>query len=156
MRKEGKGRPEVAGTTGKTDVEDLLRKVSELNRKGYLGVANPMAVCGRGHAISAYMHAKREFERGTSVSREFSGEFLRYLTGERQISKAIEKGGIREGSGVIVVSEMPVDEILMELNLKRDDSLIPCSEEKARHLGLNCPLPPEEMALELVAMVAIL
>ena len=156
MRKEGKGRPEVAGATGNMDVGELLKKVSELNAKAPLAVANPMAVCGREHVISAYIHAKREFERGTSVSRGFSGEFLRYLTGERQISKAIEKGGIREGSGVIVVSEMPMDEILMELNLKRDDSLIPCSEEKARHLGLNCPLPPEEMALELVAMVAIL
>jgi KEOPS complex subunit Cgi121 len=158
MKREGSIKPNVAGARGRIAVSEILKEIDELKktRNAEIIPLNPLAVCGQDHILSAYIHTKRAYERGTALSRTFSGEFLRYLTGERQISVAIERGGVKDGDSVVIVSEVPVDEVLQHLGLERDDSLIMCSEEKAEYLGLNGYLPYEEEVLEMVAMVAIL
>ncbi len=143
---------------GRVVAGDILDAIAELKARygGEIIALNPMAVCGKDHVLSVYMHAKRAFESGTSTSRDFAGEFMRYLSGERQISRAIEKAGVKDGDSVVMVSDVDMKEVERALRLKLDDSILGCTEEKARYLGLNDGFPPEEMVLELVAMVAVL
>ncbi len=64
---------------------------------------------------------------------------------------------MRDGEGVVILSELPVNEVIECLGLTREDSILECSEEKTRYLGIENPLiGGREMALEMVAMVAIL
>ncbi len=146
--------PEIAGAKlDSLTPEALLQKIKEIKaeRGVDIMVANPMAVCGREHVLSAYMHSKRSVERGDGASKELYVEFLRYLTGERQISRAMEKGGVR-GKSAVILAGCPVDYLIDMLGVERDDSFLECTEEKLRYLGIG----DKEEALELVAMVAIL
>jgi len=158
MRGREGAEPEMAGARGAFSPEQILGKIRQIeDEKGWkLIAANPMAVCGRDHAISAYRHTVDAFSEDRAVAKDFSAEFFRYLTGERQVSRAIEKGGLTGGE-MVLVSENPVESLIEKLGLKRDDDLIECSPEKTEYLGTgNAGIKAEEMALELVAMVAVL
>lgn len=151
--------PEFAGAKGSFRKEVLLEKVRKIEAETgkRLIPINPMAVCGRDHLLSAYLHTMDAFSEGRAVAKDFSAEFFRYLTGKRQVSVAIEKGGIAENGAVIILSEMPADRVISVLGLERDDDLIECSAEKTEYLGINgTGIKGEEMALELTAMVAVL
>ncbi len=157
----GREKPEFdfAGAKGEVIAEEILKKAEKIRSDTGREVIpiNPMAVCGSDHLVSAHYHTRKAFSEGFAVGRVFSAEFFRHLTGERQLSKAIKKGGVRDGDEVVLLSELSVKEVLEYLGLMRDDSILECSEEKARYLGIENPrIKPDEMVLELVAMVAIL
>lgn len=159
MKERNGSEPEFAGAKGPFQKDTLLRKVKKIGEKAgkNIVVMNSVAVCGRDHLLSAYQHASKAFLEHRALARDFSAEFLRYLTGERQVSVAIEKGGIRDGCSMVILSEIPVDTIIGALGLERDDSLIECSEKKKNYLGINLEgIKGEDMALELTAMVALL
>lgn len=159
MKERNESEPEVAGAKGPFRKDALLQKVKKIGEKAGRNIVliNSMAVCGRDHLLSAYHHASKAFLEHRALARDFSAEFFRYLTGERQVSVAIEKGGIRDGCSMVILSEIPVDTVIGALGLERDDSLIECTEEKKNYLGINVAgIKGEDMALELTAMVALL
>lgn len=104
-------------------------------------------VCGLDHLRSALWHARRSFERGENVSKRLLMETLLYASGERQLSIAIQKMGVKDGSSdaVLILLDHDVDGTLTELGLHRDDTLITVSDEGRT-----------EDALERVALVDIL
>ena len=57
---------------------------------------NPKVVCGQAHLIQAAYLADKAHIGGYNLSKDRSTEALLYLTAQRQISKAIEIGGITE------------------------------------------------------------
>ncbi len=83
-------------------------------------------VKGLEHLQSAVMHAQRAFERGENVSARMLMETLLYASGERQISLAIARMGVKNGSHevVLILEGMEPDRVLNELGLRRDDSVI--------------------------------
>ncbi|MHC1680330.1 MAG: KEOPS complex subunit Cgi121 [Methanomassiliicoccales archaeon] len=118
----------------------LLRRASELDADIVLMDAD--MVCGIDHLDSAVLHARRAFERGTNASNTLGMEVILYASGEKQISKAKKKMGLHQETEKVAVivlgpEEAEVDRVLQDLELKRDDSLLECSMEKAVAFGIE-------------------
>lgn len=144
----------------------LLRRASELEAEIVLMDADK--VCGVGHLESAVFHARRAFERETNASNTLGMEVILYASGERQISKAKRKMGLHQDTEKVAVvvlgpEDAEVAQVLKELGLERDDSLLECSVDKAEAFGIGAAelkavgeemLP--DLILEKVAFVEIL
>jgi KEOPS complex subunit Cgi121 len=125
-------------------LEDPKATLAELHdfarsRGGWGQLLDAGHVAGRDHILSAADHARRAIDRGLASSGRFELEFLLYISGERQISKAIETAGVRAGRPfVVVVGDGPdSDAILERFRWTTDDSLIETSPAKLRALGFS-------------------
>lgn len=87
------------------DVDTLLAVLDETAERYdvFLQACDEAWVFDAAHAESAYLHARRAHDRGEAASRTVGGEFLRYLTGERQVGKAIETGGVKPDQEAFVL-----------------------------------------------------
>jgi Uncharacterized conserved protein len=131
--------------------------IESLSKNKDFAVMNASFVLGCSHVESAAMHASRSFENGTNRSKTFVTEFLLYMAGERQISKALTKMTPKDGEDMVaVVFNNTTD--LSKLEKYRDDMLIEATEEKAKLIGWNGKerISYEDLALEMVAFVDIL
>lgn len=83
-------------------------------------------VKGIEHLQSALMHSWRAFERAENVSDRMLMETLLYASGERQISLAISRMGVKNGSqkAVLILEGLEPGKVLEELGMERDDSII--------------------------------
>lgn len=126
---------------------------------------NADLVCGAEHLQSAVEHALRSFDRQTNACNDIAMECLLYASGERQISKAQDKMGMRKGvERVALVLFGPIAEVALgALDLERDDSVLDASVEKALRFGIELreieALGSErasDLVLERVAFVDIL
>jgi KEOPS complex subunit Cgi121 len=155
---------EVIGARGPVDVPDqLYQRLNGMN--GMVVALDPGMVCGREHLLSAAQHARRAFERGTNSSSNLGIETILYASGERQISRALDKMGIAEGAtGIaLVIYDASPDEVLDALGMERDDNLLDCALEKLLAFGIKeeemDSLPEElrgDLILERVAFVEVL
>ncbi len=104
-------------------------------------------VKGIEHIQSAIMHSQRSFERGDNVSTRMLMETLLYASGERQISLAISKMGVKSGSEdvIFILEGLEPEKVLRELGMERDDSVIAIVSEDEK-----------KDALERVALVDII
>ncbi len=140
------GRVAVVGASGAIDdVESLIAYFRESKGDGIALDADE--VFGMDHIISALKHAERAFERGENVSSRLLMETLLYASGERQISLAIERMGVKPGKGrtVLLLEGSQKEEALSRLGLTEDPSLIGADDDAQT-----------KEALERVAMVDIL
>ncbi|HEX17238.1 MAG TPA: hypothetical protein ENG60_02355 [Thermoplasmatales archaeon] len=145
----------VKGARGRIeDVEGFVRKVREISTgMGIeIQVVDADLVCGKDHVISAVMHAVRSFKEKRNSTRSLSMELLLYLSGERQISRAIEKVGIKEGKERHVfvflgsddldyieksLTEDEAEGIIRSLGMELDDGVMRVSREKLERFGLT-------------------
>jgi KEOPS complex subunit Cgi121 len=84
-------------------------------------------VFGEEHLLVAWDHAERAFARGSNVASDRMVEVLLFAAGERQIAKALEKLGLKEGQNrmvLLLVGEGDPHRVLAKLGLKRDDGLL--------------------------------
>jgi KEOPS complex subunit Cgi121 len=61
------------------------------------------AVFNARHLESAIAHAERAFQGGHNAAKSLSAEIFLYLTGERQVQRALDAAGLREGLEQAVV-----------------------------------------------------
>jgi KEOPS complex subunit Cgi121 len=122
-------------------------------------------ICGREHLESAVEHALRSFDQLRNACNNLTMECLLYASGERQISKAQEKMGIKRGTErvALVLFGPRVEDALNALDLVRDDSVLDASVEKALRFGVErkeiealAPERASDLVLERVAFVDIL
>ncbi len=156
---------DILGAKGQiVDTEVLVRSLQHVN--GGEGLAlNADLICGRDHIASAVMHASRAFERGDNVSSSIAGETILYASGERQISKAVKKMGVKVGTERVALVLFGVDDperVLRELHFERDDDVLEASLEKAILFGISREeikaVPAdmvEDLVLERVAFVGL-
>ncbi|MFQ5552936.1 MAG: KEOPS complex subunit Cgi121, partial [Thermoplasmata archaeon] len=84
-------------------------------------------VFGAEHLLAAWDHADRAFAHGSNVASDRMVEVLLFAAGERQITRALEKLGLKEGKdrlALLVAGEGDPDVLLKKLELVRDDSLL--------------------------------
>ncbi len=122
-------------------------------------------ICGRDHLISATMHAKRAFERGVNASTNLAMETMLYASGERQISKATRKMGLKVGCeriALVLFNVQDLQKVLRDHSLERDDAVLEASVEKALRFGISHEelraVPAdrfEDLVLERVAFVGL-
>ncbi|MCK5547644.1 MAG: hypothetical protein KAI64_01420, partial [Thermoplasmata archaeon] len=119
------------GAEGKVEAQTALKVAVDLSKKWKLEIVllNADLVFGKEHLLSAYEHAKRAFASGTNTSRALGKELILYAAGERQISKAIDKMGIKDGLRNIAMvligksTGAQISKLLSSLNLKRNDDV---------------------------------
>lgn len=71
-------------------------------------VASPRAVAGPRHALLSLRRAVRSFEARTNIAKTVHMEALLYLTGTRNIGRALELAAVSEGDpGIVLVAERP-------------------------------------------------
>lgn len=146
----------IAGFRTDMDAKDILRIIHE--KGGEAAIVDASRVLGEDHIRSAMMHAERSFANGTNRSKTLLTEFLMYMAGERQISKALDAMSPHSDEVVVILTDGN-GSILNDLEMKRDDSLIDATLEKAKALGFHqngMDISPEDLALEMVAMLDIL
>ena len=101
------------------------------------------------------MHAERSWNNGTHRAKSFLSEVIMYISGERQVSKALKKMKPVSDEMVAVLIDI-ADPGIEEIGMVRDDSLIAGNPEKAEAMGLDTmglDISCEQLALELVAML---
>jgi tRNA threonylcarbamoyladenosine modification (KEOPS) complex Cgi121 subunit len=122
------------------------------------------AVFNQRHLDAAWIHAERARDQDTMSAKSFGAEFLLYLCGERQVGRALEKAGIREGTARIVIvasgarAGTVVWGILDKLGWSRDPAGIPPRNPATfERLGWTVPTgsDPEDAVLERVALVDV-
>jgi KEOPS complex subunit Cgi121 len=156
---------DVLGVRGRVDdTEALLRSLRQVGNGEGL-VLDADVVCGKDHLMSAVFHATRAFERGVNVSSTVPVETLLYASGERQISKAMKKIGVKcglERMALILFDVENPNAVLSSLNFERDDDVLEASPEKALRFGISHDelkaVPPdmiEDLVLERVAFVGM-
>ena len=124
----------VVGAIGSFDIEELKMKLQEI---GILGI-DPEMVCGKDHLISAADCAMKAFTSKRNACSTLAMETMLYASGERQISKAADKMGIKSNNAVaLVIFNEKTEGILSRLNLKQDDSILEPSEEKMIRFGIS-------------------
>ena len=133
---------EIIGIRGGLD--DPKATLAELQefvraRGGWAQIVDADHVAGREHVLSAVEHARRSIDRGLGASGKFELEFLLYLSGERQISRAIEAAGVRPGRPfVMILGDGPsAEEVLERFRWTSDASLIAPGLKKLRALGFS-------------------
>ena len=133
------------GAVGKLDAAEALRIAREMaDGTGFEFVLmNADLVFGWAHIASAYEHARRAFEAGRNSSKTLGTETLLYASGERQISRAIEKIGVRDGqtrTAIVVIGNAGAEEggeLLSALDLKRDDGVLDAHGKDPGAFGIS-------------------
>jgi KEOPS complex subunit Cgi121 len=130
------------------------------------------AVCGRIHLDSAFLHARRAFEREKNLARTIWVEWVLCAAGVRQVAVAFERVGIRPGTdrfailllseGSDPIAEDEVSSLLADLGLEQDDSVLECNEASLHRLGVGegelAVVPKErwpDLALERTALLEL-
>ncbi len=146
---------DIAGARGRFDKDAFLKA----HARGAVALDADM-VCGREHIASAIEHARRAFKRGTNTARSLELEVVLYAAGETQLSVAIDLMDVRGDKVALVVFEGQVDELLQEMELSRDDSVIAPETSKALRLGVPRTMldtvgenRAQDLVLEKVALV---
>ncbi len=129
-----------------TPKDGILERLSEFAGPRTVQIMDSGAISGRRHVISGVEHAFRACEQGRMTSRTLGGEILLYLTGVRQISKALELGGIGpRTTGIVVIG--------IDLEEKGLKAFIDSEGFQLEDGALDVPLEDEMEALERVAFL---
>lgn len=162
-------RLQILGAKGKiSSVDDVLDKLKLFCKENgcEAQLFDSEMVFGEAHLRSAYEHAVRAFDEGMNSAKSLATEVLLYASGERQISVAIEKMGIKDGKDevcVVMIGEADPNDLLGYLGLEREDSLLEGDVENLKAFGISeeemVTVPENEvfdLVLERVAMVDLL
>ncbi|MCD6127027.1 MAG: hypothetical protein J7J21_01415 [Methanomicrobia archaeon] len=94
------------------EIHNILSKEEVLQRyEGYL--FDPDYIIDEEHVIFAYIHMKKAFEKKRNIAKDPRIEFLLRLSGETQISKAMEIG-VKDNMkrlGILIPEEEGISEI---------------------------------------------
>jgi len=135
----------LIGAAGKIEPTKALRTVEGLSRKWRLEIAlfNADLVFGPEHLMSAYEHADRAFKSNTNIAKTLATEMLLYASGQRQISKAIDKIGVgKRTKNVAIVfigkpTKTQISNLLSDLDLKRNDDVLLPNDKYLEAFGIT-------------------
>jgi KEOPS complex subunit Cgi121 len=131
--------PRIIGAVGRINNLEHAVGVLQQLESGEALALNADLVCGREHLETAAEHAARAFERGSNVSTAMTMEIMLYASGERQIARARDKIGLKRETERLAILLLGAEEneVLTALGLRRDDSVLNASAEKAERFGIS-------------------
>jgi KEOPS complex subunit Cgi121 len=152
----------VVGSRGKAPALGRLLDAidrAEAEHGVRLFVVDGRAVCGPAHLASAVLHAEGAAAAGERRARDEKVEVMLYLTGQRQIEKAIARAGVSKGTrtfamaarGAPAKAERALDRTMVALGLARDDTVLSATPAKLKRLLGHAP-PAGAEDLEALAM----
>jgi KEOPS complex subunit Cgi121 len=149
-------RHQLSGGRGKVNDPVAFLDAVRAHHDGDLLAVDASMVCGPEHMTSALVHAERAFRYGKNAAETLTLETMLYLSGERQLSKAKEKMGLRAGServALLFLEHGPEEGLWDHLGLTRDDSVLDFEVAKAVSFGISegeLASVPGHMAQDLV------
>jgi KEOPS complex subunit Cgi121 len=170
----------VVGARGSiSDIDVFLQKLLQFATREQISIQalNANAVYGTQHLISAAEHAQRSFTQGTNATNSLALEIMLYASGERQITKAIKKMGVRTGRQAIAfvlvdqrekkrerkAYEPVIQRLLSIFHMTLDESVLQGDLNTLKHFGITekevrtvSKEKHGDLILEKVAMVDVL
>lgn len=129
---------EILGFTGKIEsIPKTLNQVEDIRNTccdvGIIQLMDADAIAGKIHLEQGTIHAINAFQRGENLANDLGIEILLRTSGQRQISKAFDILGLKEGEMniVVVMIDCP-DYFIDELNdiFTRNDAVLEADESK--------------------------
>lgn len=109
-------------------ISDLMKRINEINNDCTIQLLNSDGIAGREHILHATVHAIKSFERGENIAKDLGIEICVRASAQRQISKALDILGIKEGKmNICAVFVGCKKKSMAKLDLlldKRDDTLL--------------------------------
>ncbi len=128
----------VLGFRGEiSSVSDVLNYVASFNNgKGTVQLLDADAVAGVNHVRHGVHHAVMAFDRGENLAKDLSVEICLRCSAQRQISKAFDILGIKEGSMNLCVVLLDCDDYCDELSslFIRDDDVLNPDVDKLKEI----------------------
>lgn len=126
---EFKDNIKIAGFKHKiTDFKELMTQINEISQDCTLQLLNADGIAGYEHALHAAVHAIKAFERGENIANDLGLEICLRASAQRQISKALDILGIKNGEmNICAVALNCKEDIIEELEKildKRDDNVL--------------------------------
>lgn len=128
----------ISGRTADSVLEEAVKIAEDLNVEILLMDAD--MVFGKIHIESAVEHAARAFENETNTATSRMMEVMLYASGERQLSTAIKKMGIKDKTeriAVIVSDSKKLEEVMDSLDIRRDDTVLEGKVENLPAFGIT-------------------
>jgi tRNA threonylcarbamoyladenosine modification (KEOPS) complex Cgi121 subunit len=126
---KAEGYEELVGVAGFEDVQiiDSNEVLMKIGSSCYMDVQllSPEYVAGIEHIYFASLNVLRAFKQGSRISRSRAVELLTYVSGQRQIEKAISHLGIKDDQKKVVVAVIGL----------REDQIVDCVMTAAKHIG---------------------
>lgn len=129
---------QILGFKGEINsVDDTLNQINSIKKDSeIIQLLNADAVAGNRHIEHAVNQAFLAFERGENLANDLSVEICLRCSGQRQISKAFDLLGLKEGSMNLCVILIDCDDYSSELSTLfiRDDSVLNPNVEKLKEI----------------------
>ncbi len=87
-------------------------------------------VAGLGHIEFAASQAEMAFERNENISNDPLIEVMLRMSGQRQISKALEMFGLKDSKEVVWISKQDPESFLKANGWERDESILDMDEDR--------------------------
>jgi KEOPS complex subunit Cgi121 len=128
------GKVQIAGFRANiTNFEDVMKKLKDLNRDCVVQLMDADGVAGKKHVMHAVTHAENAFARGENIAKDLGLEICVRISAQRQISRALDVLGVREGKmnicAVALGCEGNIMEKLEDILGPRDDEVLKPDEE---------------------------
>jgi KEOPS complex subunit Cgi121 len=111
-----------------SDFKQLMQDLCKFNSKCIVQLMDADGIAGRKHATHATIHAIKAFSRKENISKDIGIEICVRTSGQRQISRAINMLGIKNGNINICAVAVGCEEDIMEdighFLGKRDDKVL--------------------------------
>ena len=166
----------ISGKTKIDNVETFMNKTAQFaeTHHVHIQVLDAEMICGLIHLESAIIHSLRTKSENRMTTQSIEMETLLYASGERQLTHAIPKIGIKKGDQSIAViilndnhSKEKIADIVMlfekEFHFQRDSSVLEPTIEKIKRWGFSktqidtiSKKEYEDLILEKIAFVDII
>ncbi len=87
-------------------------------------------VAGLGHIEFAASQAEMAFKRNENLSNDPLIEVMLRMSGQRQISKALEMFGLKDSKEVVLISKQDPESFLKANGWERDESILDMDEDR--------------------------
>ncbi|MDI9624412.1 MAG: KEOPS complex subunit Cgi121 [Methanothermobacter sp.] len=119
----------------KGEIRDINETLTILEDDGIIQLMDARAVAGKEHVLHATAHAIKAFKRGENIANDIGLEICLRTAATRQINKALEMVGLKEGPMEICAVLIDSDKLdILSKMFKRDDSVLEPDKEYLKKL----------------------
>ncbi len=120
------------------DFKELMDKINQLSSDCIIQPLNAQGVAGYEHLLHSTVHAINAFERNENIAKDLGLEICVRASAQRQISKALDILGLKEGKmDICVVAVGCNNDLMYKLEVlfdKRDDSVLDPDENALKKI----------------------
>ena len=132
-------------------VGETLSQIDDIKKEGeIIQLLNADSIVSRNHIIHGVNQAFLAFERGENLAKDISVEIVLRCSAQRQISKAFDILGLKEGEMNLCAILINCDDYTSQLSsmFSLDDGVLISDDKKLREIYKISDIETENMSLE--------